>query len=105
MGQKLSLVVEAEIQAPVDTVRSVKNATDAFEWEGGLWPLLLGEHELSWRPSSKTPGGTTFSQRESWRGLVSFLWGPNWIMGKKTRRNFELFNAEVKKEAERRAAA
>ena len=67
--------------------------------------MLLGEHELSWRPSTKTLGGTTFRQRENWRGLIVFLWGPSWSMGKNTRKNFEAFNAEVKKEAERRAAA
>jgi hypothetical protein len=80
------------------------NEPDVFEWAGGLQPLLLGEHMFSWRPSTKTPGGTTFIQSEKWRGLLTFLWKPNWFMGKKTRKSFEGFNAELKKEAERRAA-
>ncbi|KAF4446572.1 hypothetical protein F53441_9799 [Fusarium austroafricanum] len=152
MGQKPSLVVEVEIQAPVDVVKSVfkdfsrfrewsswsidpavsskkyddlipeeklsvdiegfkftatllKNDPDLFEWAGGLWPLLLGEHEFFWRASTKTPGGTTFVQRESWRGLMAFLWQRDWIMGRKTFKSFSLFNSEIKKEAERRAAA
>ncbi|KAH6951839.1 hypothetical protein DER45DRAFT_577181 [Fusarium avenaceum] len=151
MGQRASLIVETEIEAPVDVVKSLfkdfasfkewstwsidpavsskkvddllpqdklsvnieglsftatllRNEPDVFEWAGGLQPLLLGEHMFSWRPSTKTPGGTTFIQNEKWRGLLTFLWKPNWFMGKKTRKSFEGFNAELKKEAERRAA-
>ncbi|KAF5667043.1 hypothetical protein FHETE_5744 [Fusarium heterosporum] len=152
MGQQASLIVETEIEAPVEVVKSLfkdfhrfkewsswsidpavhskkmddlipkdklsvdvkdlkftatllKNDLEAFEWSGGIWPLLTGEHEFSWRPSTTTQGGTTFRQRENWRGLVASLWRPGRIMGKKTRKNFESFNAEVKEEAERRAAA
>ncbi|KAM0190058.1 hypothetical protein ACHAPI_009695 [Fusarium lateritium] len=152
MGQQASLIVETEVEAPVDIVKSLfkdfprfgewstwsiqpavsskkiedllpgdklsidleglkftatllRNEPDAFEWSGGLQPLLLGEHMFSWKPSTKTPGGTTFIQNEKWRGLLTFLWKPNWFMGKRTRKGFEGFNAEVKKEAERRAAA
>ncbi|KAM0338174.1 hypothetical protein ACHAPU_011424 [Fusarium lateritium] len=152
MGQQASLIVETEIEAPVEVVKSLfkdfprfkewsswtidpavqskkiddlnpkdkltvdvkdlkftatllKNDPDSFEWSGGLWPLLTGEHEFSWRPSTTTLGGTTFRQREKWRGLIAALWRPERIMGKKTRKTFESFNAEVKKEAERRAAA
>ncbi|PNP54817.1 hypothetical protein FNYG_15564 [Fusarium nygamai] len=152
MGQKASLVVEVEIDAPVEVVKSlfkdfprfpewsswsiepvvsskkiddlmlmekmkvdvkdakftstlIRNDPGVFEWEGGLWPLVTGRHEFSWRASTKTPGGTTFMQRESLHGLIVFLWKPGWIMGRSAKRNFEEFNAEVKREAERRAAA
>jgi hypothetical protein len=85
--------------------QSQRNDPDVFEWEGGLWPLVTGRHEFSWRASTKAPGGTTFTQRENWHGLIVFLWKPGWIIGRSAKRNFEAFSAEVKTEAERRAAA
>jgi hypothetical protein len=76
-----------------------------FEWNGGFGPLLQGAHEFSWRPSTKINGGTTFTQRESWHGWLVFLWQPGRIMGKKSYATFNGFNIEIKREAERRAAA
>ncbi|KAF5649430.1 hypothetical protein F52700_704 [Fusarium sp. NRRL 52700] len=85
------------------TATLIRNDPGVFEWEGGLWPLVTGRHEFSWRASTKTPGGATFTQRENWYGLIVFLWKPGWVIGRSAKRNFEEFSAEVKREAERRA--
>ncbi|ENH73273.1 hypothetical protein FOC1_g10008756 [Fusarium oxysporum f. sp. cubense race 1] len=101
-----TLLVSNSFQIPQITflTKYQRNDPDVFEWEGGLWPLVTGRHEFSWRASRKTPGGTTFTQRENWHGLIVFLWKPGWIIGRSAKRNFEGFSAEVKREAERRAA-
>ncbi|EXM16930.1 hypothetical protein FOTG_14822 [Fusarium oxysporum f. sp. vasinfectum 25433] len=101
-----TLLVSNSFQIPQITflTKYQRNDPHVFEWEGGLWPLVTGRHEFSWRASRKTPGGTTFTQRENWHGLIVFLWKPGWIIGRSAKRNFEGFSAEVKREAERRAA-
>ncbi|KAH7240181.1 uncharacterized protein BKA55DRAFT_542776 [Fusarium redolens] len=101
MGQQTSLVVEVEIEAPVEVVRSLRDDPDVFEWGGGWWPLLMGQHEFTWRASTKTPGATTFTRIESLRGLLVLLWQPGWFMRRRTQVCFDAFHSELKKEAER----
>ncbi|KAH7174733.1 uncharacterized protein B0J16DRAFT_184543 [Fusarium flagelliforme] len=97
--------LKVKIQNFKFTSTLLKNEPDVFEWNGGFGPLLQGAHEFSWRPSTKINGGTTFTQRESWHGWLVFLWQPGRIMGKKSYATFNGFNIEIKREAERRAAA
>lgn len=74
------------------------NAPEVFSWRGSIPFLFTGEHSFSFRPStdSSNPGGTTFIHAEEFQGLMSFLVGPTWVMGKQTRANYEAFNEELK---------
>ncbi|RMJ10072.1 hypothetical protein CDV36_010283 [Fusarium kuroshium] len=80
----------------------LQNSPDAFEWHGNLWPIFSGKHEFTWQPSSKTPGGTTFRQKEDFTGLLAFLMAPGRSFSKKSLDNWESFNADLKKEVEKR---
>ncbi|KAJ4329106.1 hypothetical protein N0V84_000466 [Fusarium piperis] len=81
----------------------LKNSPDAFEWHGNLWPIFSGKHEFSWQPSSKTPGGTTFRQKEDFTGFLAFLMAPGRSLGKKSLDNWVKFNGDLKKEVESRS--
>jgi hypothetical protein len=51
-------------------------------------------------PSATTPGGTTFVQAEEFSGLLAILFSSNSSMRKKTQKNFETFNSDLKVRAE-----
>ncbi|KAF9777770.1 hypothetical protein IL306_004315 [Fusarium sp. DS 682] len=97
--------LKVDVKEAKFTATLLKNDPDAFEWGGNFRPLLIGHHEFTWRPSTKTPGGTTFTQSERWTGWLVFLWRPGWIMWRNSKKCCDEFNAELKKEAEKRAAA
>ncbi|KAK6076989.1 activator of hsp90 ATPase 1 family protein [Seiridium cupressi] len=79
----------------------VENTSETFQWLGELYGVFSGHHEFYWTPSTKTPGGTTFLQKETFTGLLAFLMGPGWSPSKSTIANWDGFNADLKKEAER----
>ncbi|KAM0429651.1 hypothetical protein ACHAPT_006256 [Fusarium lateritium] len=81
----------------------LKISPDIFEWHGNLWPIFSGKHEFTWQPSTKTPGGTTFRQKEDFTGLLAFIIAPGRSFRIKSMANWESFNADLKKEAERRS--
>ncbi|KAF2727668.1 hypothetical protein EJ04DRAFT_132902 [Polyplosphaeria fusca] len=48
-----------------------------FRWVGSMPGVFTGEHIFRFEHSEVTPGGTTFSQEESFSGALSFLMGDN----------------------------
>ncbi|KAK6200749.1 hypothetical protein LQW54_009553 [Pestalotiopsis sp. IQ-011] len=80
------------------------NSAERFQWEGKLEPIFSGKHEFKFAPSTKTPGATTFTQTEEFRGLLSFLMRPGWTFSNSTLANWEAFNRELKEEAEKPSA-
>lgn len=77
-----------------------ENSTEEFRWVGSIPLLFTGEHYFRFEPSKKIPGGTTLIQGENFSGLLSFLAGPTYSMGKKTLQMFESFNEDLKKRVE-----
>jgi hypothetical protein len=79
-----------------------ENSPQRFQWDGNLYPIFAGKHEFSFAPSTKTPGGTTFVQREVFRGLLAFVMMPGWSPSNSTLENWRAFNEDIKKEAEKK---
>lgn len=77
-----------------------ENSAEEFRWVGSLPWIFTGEHFFRFEASTKTPGGTTLKQGETFTGALSFLVGPTWSFGKKTVDQFESFNESLKKRAE-----
>jgi hypothetical protein len=71
-----------------------------FCWRGSIPYIFSGDHSFHFNPSQITPGHTTFVHAEDFSGMLSFLVGPTWSMGKSTRVNYEKFNAELKARVE-----
>ncbi|KAH8894142.1 hypothetical protein GQ53DRAFT_793115 [Thozetella sp. PMI_491] len=82
----------------------LENSEETFQWDGGLYPIFAGKHTFTWTPSEKLPGGTTFTQREEFRGLLAFMMSSWLSFRKSTLVNWDQFNADLKKEAERSSA-
>ncbi|KAF3351529.1 hypothetical protein VD0002_g3038 [Verticillium dahliae] len=76
------------------------NKQDVFTWVGSIPPLLWGTHHFLFTPSTKTPGGTTFVQREDFEGLLAVPFWP-WRHSFKPSEPWARFNAGLKREAER----
>ncbi|EAT90315.1 hypothetical protein HBH56_060920 [Parastagonospora nodorum] len=77
------------------------NEPQLFKWAGSIPLLFGGDHSFHFTPSTTTPGGTTFTQDESFYGALGFLMGDGFIarrmgMGEKTARNWEGFNKDFK---------
>ncbi|ETS73173.1 hypothetical protein PFICI_15118 [Pestalotiopsis fici W106-1] len=77
------------------------NSAERFQWDGKLEPIFSGKHEFTFAPSTKTPGGTTFTQTEEFRGLLSFLMRPGWSFANSTLENWQAFNKDLKEEVEK----
>ncbi|KAF3017788.1 hypothetical protein E8E14_009155 [Neopestalotiopsis sp. 37M] len=77
------------------------NSATRFQWEGKMEPIFSGIHEFRFAPSTKTAGGTTFTQTEEFRGLLSFLMRPGWSFSNSTLENWQTFNQDLKEEVER----
>lgn len=60
-----------------------------------VYGLVAGLHTFEFNPSTTTPGGTTFIQKEEYSGLLAFLMTPS-LLGKKIKGQFERFNADLK---------
>ncbi|KAL9052202.1 MAG: hypothetical protein Q9162_005527 [Coniocarpon cinnabarinum] len=76
------------------------NTEEEFKWQGSVPLLFTGEHSWRFQSSETTPGQTLVVQQEVFTGLLSFLLGENWSMGKNTKKNFEAFNRDLKARAE-----
>ncbi|KAI5459224.1 hypothetical protein BGZ63DRAFT_337250, partial [Mariannaea sp. PMI_226] len=79
----------------------VKNSPESFQWLGSLPLVFVGQHQFNFTPSQKHPGGTTFTQREDFSGALAFLMKPGSSGSESTLANWNGFNAELKKEAEK----
>ncbi|KAH7401136.1 hypothetical protein DE146DRAFT_655063 [Phaeosphaeria sp. MPI-PUGE-AT-0046c] len=81
----------------------ISNKPEAFTWLGSLPYIFSGAHTFHFTPSTKTPGGTTFVQEETFTGALSWLMGGSFVakqlgdMGKKTEKNWEGYNKDFKK--------
>jgi len=62
--------------------------------------IFSGEHSFQFRSSEITPGHTTFVNKEDFSGLLSFLVGEGWSMGKSTKTGFEGFCSDLKARVE-----
>ena len=63
---------------------------------------FVGEHKFEFLPKDGDANQTLFVQSEVLSGLLSFIAGPTWSMGKNMQKGFEGFNQELKEEVERR---
>ncbi|KAF9876379.1 activator of hsp90 atpase 1 family protein [Colletotrichum karsti] len=79
----------------------VENTEELFKWDGSIPLLFSGQHSFYFKPSDKTPGGTTWVQVEDFSGLLAFLMKPVFGFTKTTLKNWREFDEDIKKESER----
>ncbi|PVH99097.1 hypothetical protein DM02DRAFT_615289 [Periconia macrospinosa] len=86
----------------------LENTPTVFQWGGtGLMGTFNGAHAFRFKPSTTTPGGTTFVHEEEFTGAMTWLIGEGVIakgvgMREKTKAGFEGFNEDFKKWCEAR---
>ncbi|XDG04368.1 hypothetical protein ABKA04_003983 [Annulohypoxylon sp. FPYF3050] len=78
-----------------------ENSADSFQWEGALTGIIVGRHKFNFEPSKKNPGGTTLVQVEDFEGILTFLFKQGSSSSLKTIRNWDSFNADLKREIEK----
>ncbi|TDZ15557.1 hypothetical protein Cob_v011485 [Colletotrichum orbiculare MAFF 240422] len=76
-----------------------QNSEELFQWNGSVPYVFSGAHSFHIRASSKTPGGTTFTQSEDFSGAFAFLMKPFWGFEKSTLTNWREFDQDIKKES------
>ncbi|KDN64066.1 putative cytochrome P450 [Colletotrichum sublineola] len=84
------------------TPNAKENTSEALHWVGSLPGIFTGRHQFYFKPSDVNPGGTRFIQAEDFSGLLAFLMAPGWSFREKTLAGWNEFNADLKKEVERR---
>lgn len=80
-----------------------ENTAQRFVWLGGLPGVVAGEHFFQFGESTSVPGGTTLTHGETFNGGLVTICKP--FMNKEkhqTSPNFERFNADLKKWAEKK---
>ncbi|KAK8075470.1 hypothetical protein PG997_010133 [Apiospora hydei] len=97
-------LIQVNMDGKIHHPRVVENSPESFQWEGSIPGIGSGIHQFHFQPSQITPGGTTFVQKEDFRGPAVTVASP-FLKG----REFDMspwdnFNADLKKEAERSAA-
>ncbi|KAM3073384.1 hypothetical protein ACMFMG_004715 [Clarireedia jacksonii] len=78
----------------------VQNTPTSFAWQGPPVMSVSGLHSFLFEPSNSTPGGSTFTQMESYSGPIAFLM-QSWLLGAKIKKGFEGFNEDLKGTGER----
>ncbi|KAF4993333.1 hypothetical protein FDECE_13448 [Fusarium decemcellulare] len=78
----------------------IENTPRCFTWEGSVPFIASGKHFFRFTPSTENPGATSFVQGEDYSGLLVTMFG-SWIKTDEPNQNFDMFNAALKKEAER----
>ena len=73
-----------------------ENSATALKWTGDLFGLFVGQHQFYYQPSQKTPGHTTFLQKEDFTGPLSYFVREGSSGGASTKTNFEGFNKSLK---------
>ena len=81
------------------------NDPQLFKWAGRIPILFSGDHSFHFTPSTTTPGGTTFTQEESFYGALGFLCNDNFVgrrtgFRENTARNWGRFNRDLKSACE-----
>ncbi|KAM0710161.1 hypothetical protein Q7P35_002523 [Cladosporium inversicolor] len=95
-GDKLTVQLEGMSFSPV----VLENSAQQFKWRGAVPLLFYGDHFFRFEDSKTTPGATTFSHGEEFKGILVAPFG--WFgLGAKTGTGFEKFNLGLKREAER----
>ncbi|GJN69770.1 hypothetical protein PLICBS_003822 [Purpureocillium lilacinum] len=98
-GTRLTVALEGITMSP--TV--LTNSESEFSWRGKLWSvpgLFTGDHYFRFRPSDKTPGGTTLEHGEDFFGVLTFIIAEGTGFWEKTKKGFEGFNEDIKKKCE-----
>jgi hypothetical protein len=77
---------------------------------GNLPGVFRGEHIFLFEASTTTPGGTTFTQKEEFTGLLSPLMGQNFVaraigMHDGTKSGWAKYNLDLKKWCEESTGA
>ncbi|KAJ5560671.1 hypothetical protein N7513_003070 [Penicillium frequentans] len=76
----------------------VENTETLFSWQGPPVFTIAGLHKFHIEPT-EDGAGTIFTQSETSRGFLSFLFSPS-VLGKKLRADYEVFNRDLKARAE-----
>ncbi|KAH7128809.1 hypothetical protein B0J11DRAFT_525872 [Dendryphion nanum] len=97
-GDKISCDMKGTKFSPVIN----ENSENALKWTGDLLGLFVGTHQFYYHPSQKTPGGTTFIQREDFTGPLSYFVREGSGGGISTRANFERLNSNLAKSFEQK---
>ena len=72
-----------------------------LSWTGApFYHLFRGLHVFRFDASTRTAGGTTFVQEETFMGVMAFMMGPGMPGGKLMKGYFEGFNADLKRRVE-----
>ncbi|KAH7156725.1 hypothetical protein EDB81DRAFT_854782 [Dactylonectria macrodidyma] len=95
-GDKLKVNMQGMVFHP--TVE--QNTPECFTWGGSAYGLFVGKHQFLFSPSKENPGGTTFIQSEEFKGPLTIFFWP-WRNKEFKSANWDAFNANIKKEAER----
>lgn len=82
---------------PILTSRQ-ENTETLFSWQGPPVFTIAGSHKFHIEPT-EDGAGTIFTQSETSKGFLSFLFSPS-IFGKKLRADYEVFNRDLKARAE-----
>lgn len=75
-----------------------ENTTNLFSWQGPPVFTIAGLHKFHIEPT-EDGAGTIFTQSETSKGFLSFLFSPS-VLGKKLRADYEVFNRDLKARAE-----
>ncbi|KAJ5813315.1 uncharacterized protein N7503_000065 [Penicillium pulvis] len=76
----------------------VANTETLFSWQGPPVFTIAGLHQFHIEPA-EDGAGTIFTQSETSKGFLSFLFSPS-VLGKKMRADYEVFNRDLKARAE-----
>ena len=101
----LDLVVGDKVIAklgPTTTVCTIEeNSPTELRWQGPpSLGLLGGIHSFYFLPSTTTPGGTTFKQKEIFTGYLAFLTRPGWPLYSMMGPMYTVLNKDLKARAE-----
>jgi hypothetical protein len=85
----------------ISLIRKQENSPSRFAWKGGLSGIFVGDHAFFFKPSTETPGGTTFTQEEKFTGIMSFIMGANFVarsigIPEKTKKGWTKYNQDLK---------
>ncbi|KAJ5953658.1 Polyketide cyclase/dehydrase [Penicillium verhagenii] len=90
--------VKVDIEGFKFVVEVVENTESHFSWQGPPVFTIAGSHKFHMEPT-EDGAGTIFTQSETSKGLMSFLFSPS-IFGKKMRADYDVFNRDLKARAE-----
>ncbi|KAJ5108188.1 hypothetical protein N7456_004863 [Penicillium angulare] len=97
-----ALAAEDKIQVNIEGFKFVakvlENTESLFSWQGPPVFTIAGLHKFHIQPTEDGTG-TIFTQSETSKGFLSFLFSPS-VFGKKMQADYEVFNRDLKARAE-----